>query len=83
MSIIKKCINYIKQKRSTIPKLTVRTLPKYCMGGGSNRSNKKLHWLDTFVDAFIRSEWVFFTTFDSCLKNKDEKAFSFIYWRGG
>jgi hypothetical protein len=80
MSIIKKYTTYIKQKRKTSSKLTVRTPHNYYMGSRSNRFENR-PWIDIFVFAFIRSELVFFNTFNSCLKNKEEKTFFVTYRR--
>lgn len=64
MSIFKKYVNYLKQKKSR-PKPSVRNFNIYhthSSSGGSDESGKKASWIDSIVDAFIISGLAFFST---------------------
>jgi len=84
MPIIKKCKNYLKQKRKNTSRRTVRATHNCNASSKSNGLNKNSNYIDTFVNAIICSETTFCNTMDSCLKNKEEKTFSILYSvRGG
>jgi len=75
MSIVKKCENYLKQKRKTLPKRTVRDL-RICVNRKPNKSNENVNWIDICAECLIRSELTFLNTLNDCLTGKNERTFS-------
>lgn len=61
MSIFKKYVSYLKQKRR-FPQVYVRGLSVYHVEGRLGGSAKKVSWVDSIVDAFIISGLTFFST---------------------
>jgi hypothetical protein len=61
MSIVKKCVSYLKQKRSR-PRLSVKDLGVYSANCGLVCSNKQDSWIDSIIDALIISGLTFFST---------------------